>query len=121
MLGERRLEPAAAAVLAAHAWPGNLRELRTVLQESVTAAGEAAIQREHIPRRLRERLGFTKPAAEAAVPLDATLEDVERKLIQAALRKAAGNVTQAAVKLGLPRNRLIRRIEALGITVPTPA
>jgi DNA-binding NtrC family response regulator len=120
MLGERRIEPAATAVLAAHSWPGNLRELRTVLQESVAAAGEAAIQREHVPRRLRERLGFSKPTAESAVSLDATLEEVERKLIQAALRKAEGNVTQAAVKLGVQRNRLIRRIETLGITVPTP-
>lgn len=120
MLGERKIEPSAMAVLAAHAWPGQLRELRTVLQEAAAAAGEAAIQREHVPRRLRERLGFSKPPPEAAVSLDAALEDVERKLIRNALAKAEGNVTQAAAKLGLQRNRLIRRIEALGITAPTP-
>lgn len=118
LLGEKRIEPASLNVLAAHAWTGNLRELRSVLKESVEAAGESSIQREHIPRALRERLGFAKPAAEVALDLDVALEAVEKKLIQQALAKTNGNATKAAARLGINRNRLLRRLEALGIAPP---
>lgn len=117
ILGEKRVEPAALAALAAHTWPENLRELRTILMESANA-GEAAIPREHLPRRLRERLGLAKPAPEVMLPLDATLEDLERRLILKALHKCEGNATKAAVQLRIQRNRLLRRIEALGIVTP---
>jgi len=119
LVGDRRIEPAAMAVLVAHHWPGNLRELRAVLAAAAANAGESPILREHVPRALRERLGFTKPAPEAAISLDAALEDVERKLIVRALKKAEGNTTHAATRLGVPRNRLLRRIEALGIRADT--
>ena len=47
--------------------------------------------------------------------LDAVLEAVERNLIANALRRAGGNQTEAAAKLGIFRTRLGRRIEALKI------
>lgn len=119
LLGERRVEPAALAVLTAHAWPGNLRELRLVLQEAAGNAGEGPIQREHVPRRLRERLGLVQPAPEAPLELDPALESLERNLIRRALAKCEGNATQAAVLLGIHRNRLIRRMEALGLDPAT--
>jgi transcriptional regulator with PAS, ATPase and Fis domain len=115
-LGEHRVEPAAMSVLAAHSWPGNLRELRTVLEAASQSAAGAPIQREHIPRELKERLGIAKPPPDADTPLDASLEELERKLIVRALAKTEGNVTKAAEKLGVQRNRLLRRIEALGIS-----
>ena len=121
LVGEKRIEPAAIAVLAAHSWPGNLRELRTVLNEASQSAGEGVIQREHIPRILRERLGLAKPAADATVPLDQSLEELEANLIRRALAKMNGNATKAAERLGIQRNRLLRRMEALKITdSPTP-
>ena len=110
--------PAAMVVLQAHAWPGNLRELDWVLGDAATAAGEGSIQRDHLPRELRERLGIVKPAPPPDLRLDATLEAVEKQLILRALAKSNGNATKAAELLGIWRTRLLRRVEALGLKSP---
>jgi transcriptional regulator with PAS, ATPase and Fis domain len=102
-------------VLKEHLWPGNLRELASVLAEALEAAGSGAIGRDHLPRELRERLGMVKPVADKSLALDATLEAVEKRLIRLAMAKAKGNATKAAEQLGIWRTRLLRRIEALGL------
>ncbi len=55
------------------------------------------------------------PAARK-LPLDALLEQAERRLILLALRQAGGNRSQAAETLAISRPRLLRRIEEFGIT-----
>lgn len=119
LLGDKRVEASVIAVLASHSWPENVRELRSVLLDASSQAGDGVVQREHIPRRLRERLGLAKPPAEASQPLDAALVELERKMIQRALDRTQGNITQAATRLGIPRNRLIRRLESLGLAPST--
>jgi len=104
-------------VLHAHTWPGNIRELTTVLAQAIEAAAGAPIHAEHLPRYVRERhliASDPRPPVKA-VHLDAVLEAVERRLIQLALAKANGNQTEAAASLGIFRTRLGRRIEALGL------
>jgi DNA-binding NtrC family response regulator len=54
--------------------------------------------------------------AEPPLPLDQLLEQAERRLIVLALRKAGGNRSRAAELLSIWRPRLLRRMEALGIT-----
>lgn len=104
-------------VLLEHDWPGNLRELFTVLEESRSSAGVTLpIGRDHLPRWLREKtlapLRVTGPMPRS---LDQMLEEVERRLIEVSLRNHAGSVGDAAEALGVTRARLARRIEALGI------
>ena len=77
------------------------------------------IHRDHLPRELRERLGLAKPAPERSIALDATLEAVEKRLIMVAMAKSNGNATKAAELLGIWRTRLLRRIEALGLSGKT--
>ncbi len=113
--GNKAIDAAALAVLKEHLWPGNLRELASVLAEAVEAAGSGAIGKDHLPRELRERLGMVKPVADKSLALDATLEAVEKRLIRLAMAKAKGNATKAAEQLGIWRTRLLRRIEALGL------
>jgi DNA-binding NtrC family response regulator len=55
------------------------------------------------------------PLASKPPPLDALLEQVERRMLTTALRKAGGNKSKAAEWLGIWRARLIRRLDALGI------
>ncbi len=50
------------------------------------------------------------------MPLDRLLEEAERRLIRLALRRAKGNRSRAAELLEIWRPRLLRRMEALGIT-----
>lgn len=104
-------------VLAAHDWPGNLRELHEILSEAVQHAGTNPIAAEHLPRYLRERarLVVAMHPVERTMPLDELLEAVERRAIESALRKTNGNQTEAAARLGIFRTRLGRRIEALKI------
>jgi len=98
---------AAIEALHAHAWPGNVRELdhaveRAVLlaQGEVVCAGDLALE----------------PAAAAGGHLEEMpLEDVEKVLIQKALARFGGNVSQAAKQLGLSRSALYRRLQAYGL------
>jgi DNA-binding NtrC family response regulator len=112
------LTPAAWEALAAHAWPGNLAELRRVLlAASARAAGER-IDLDDLPMALREaRLIEHDPARTAggSLALEEVLAQVERRLIRLALARARGNRSRAAELLGIHRPRLLRRMEALGI------
>jgi DNA-binding NtrC family response regulator len=112
------LTPEAAECLKAHRWPGNLVELHGVLMHAAERASAGRIDAAHLPLALRQ----SKIAAEAPPrptreepPLDKVLEQVERRLIELALKRAGGNQSKAAEMLGVWRPRLIRRIKALGI------
>jgi DNA-binding NtrC family response regulator len=102
----------AVQALLAHHWPGNVRELDHAVERGVLmAAGE----------RLRAAdLGLHAAAGGAALPGTAPieelpLEDVERLLIEKALARHGGSVSQAARALGLSRSALYRRIEKHGL------
>jgi DNA-binding NtrC family response regulator len=97
-------EPPALAALRAYAWPGNVRELDHVMQRAVLLARSDEVKvadlglqaaRETSERRLEEM----------------SLEEVERLLIQKALKRFGGNVSQAAETLGLSRSALYRRMQ----------
>ena len=102
--------------LLAHDWPGNVRELRNVVERCVLFA-----QDEQFPERwLQLQSG---PVQESGggdglwLPLDGSLslEDMERRLIEAALQRAEGNVTGAARLLKSTRETLRYRVEKFGL------
>ena len=93
--------------LLAYEWPGNIRELEHTVERAVLLA--AGDQVEPADLNLHTR-------AEESQPLeDMALEEVERVLIQKALRRHDGNVTQAAEALGLSRSALYRRLQRYGL------
>jgi transcriptional regulator with PAS, ATPase and Fis domain len=113
------ITPSAWDVLRAYSWPGNLRELYAVLRSACLHAKGERIDAGDLPApvRLAVRLEQNPPAASGKLlPLDQLLEQAERRLIQVALRKAHGNRSRAAQLLAVWRPRLLRRMEALGIT-----
>ena len=101
------LDPDALRALLAHPWPGNVRELDHVLERAVLMARGAAL--EAVDLGLRPASGGV-PALEQM-----TLDEVERVLIQKALARHDGNVSEAAKTLGLSRSALYRRLERHGI------
>ena len=110
----------ALAVLSNYSWPGNLSELRDVLSIAARRANGGRIEISHLSHTLRLAASNAKAAASTAKPppapkLDDVLEQVERRMIELALRKTKGDQTAAAELLGIFRNRLIRRIKALGL------
>ncbi len=113
------LTPQAWEIVHSYAWPGNLRELYAVLQTACLRSADDHIDACHLPAplRLAVRLEQTPTTpAERPLPLDGLLEQVERRLIRLALHKAQGNRSRAAELLSIWRPRLLRRMEALGIT-----
>jgi transcriptional regulator with PAS, ATPase and Fis domain len=97
LLGASTLSAEAADALARHAWPGNIRELKSVLAVAqVLAGGAPVIERQHLP-------------AELAPPTPHTaIADVERQAMLRALADAGGNVSRAARSLGVARSTLHR-------------
>ncbi|MDC8636857.1 sigma-54-dependent transcriptional regulator [Xanthomonas hortorum] len=88
-----------------YAWPGNIRELRNVLERAALLCNEDTITR----RDLR----FELPAAQdvPANTMDLTLQQLERQHIQRVLRDVGGKVEQAALRLGIPRSTLYQKIK----------
>lgn len=107
-----RLDPAALDVLRLHAWPGNLTELHRVLVEACRRTPGDTIAAAALPHYLRAAPAPTDPR----LPLDDLLQEAEKRLLTLALRLAAGNKARACDILGIWRPRLLRRLEALGIT-----
>jgi transcriptional regulator with PAS, ATPase and Fis domain len=110
------LGPSAWEVLRQHAWPGNLAELRRVLADAQARAEGGRIDAAGLPAalRLRQAVGPATAAPKPA-PLEATLAEVERRLIRLALLRSRGRRARAAELLGVYRGRLLRRMEALGM------
>ena len=113
----RGLTAEAREAFTAYAWPGNLRELRHVLHDSAGRAAGEWIDLAELPSPVRLALRLEREPLTRARPLDLerTLEAVEARLIALALRRTDGNRTRAAEMLGIPRARLLRRMEAFGL------
>lgn len=109
-----RLLPGAARVLAALDWPGNLRELESVLVTALTRSMGLDIAKEHLPA------GYRAPVARDQ---GAALQRAERDVVLEALVETKGNKLAAAERLGIARSTLYRKMRALGIDekhLPTP-
>ncbi len=110
----------------AYDWPGNLPELARVIDHALgrPAADAPLIAPEDLPATIRGSLGgaFNPPTPPAAVkPLDELLTEVERRLIETALRQSRSNKSRAAEILGISRPRLYRRIKELNLPDDEPA
>jgi len=93
--------------LHAHAWPGNVRELDHALERAVLLAASEVVR--------AGDLALQAPSGPAPGLEGMTLEDVERVLIQKALARFGGNVSQAAKQLGVSRSALYRRLKSHGL------
>lgn len=100
-------DAAAMRLLLDHGWPGNIRELDHAIERAVLMATTGSIR----PADLALKSGSGGPARIEEL----TLEEVEKTLIQKALGRYDGNVSQAAKALGLSRSALYRRIAAYGL------
>ena len=101
------------ALLERHPWPGNIRQLRNVLERAVIMCQGRMLLPEHLPPDL---FAAAPPAerAEASGPL-LTLEEVEKRHIKIVLDATDWNMSRAAEILGIHRNTLRRRARELGL------
>jgi transcriptional regulator with PAS, ATPase and Fis domain len=106
-----RVSTEALQVLRGHAWPGNLRELYTVLLGACRHARGEQVELADLPFYLRHG----PLPAEQRMPLDELLERAEQRLIEVALRLTRDNKTRAAELLAIWRPRLDRRLKHFGL------
>ncbi len=100
----RLLTERAKRLLTAHAWPGNTRELRLVVEAAAAAAGGQPIA----PRHLPAELGGDPADAPQGLP---TLEDVEREHIRLVMQRTGGVRARAAQVLGIAASTLYEKLK----------
>ena len=106
------LDPAARGALLAFAWPGNVRQLRTVLRTLVALCDEGRIALHDLPALIRQ----ARPAANSdAKPLESPLDDAERLALLAVLEQQRWHMSHTAEQLGVSRNTLYRKLRRHGI------
>jgi len=103
------LSSEARAIVLAYHWPGNVRQLRNLLERAAILSEGGLIQAEHLAL---PRPADSSPAL-TAHPND--LAQVERQTIAQVLRECQWNKTKAAHRLGLTRTRLYLRIRKYGL------
>ncbi len=112
MLNRRAITPAALQRLLAHTWPGNLRELRNVLDYAASICSESAIDLGDLPELSASR----QPIRAAALATDADHDSPQA--LRQALGEAHWNVSAVARQMGLARMTLYRRMKRAGIVPP---
>ena len=90
-------------------WPGNVRELQHSIERAVILSESKILQPNDFMLKTRQS------ASEEGALSTYNIEDIERDVIQRALRKNNGNISQAAKELGLTRASLYRRLEKYGL------
>jgi DNA-binding NtrC family response regulator len=117
----------ALAALAAHPFPGNVRELRNLIENAMITSGGKEITALHLrlpvatppagvkngPESSATESVSTAAGEAGEMPLN--LEAAERVLIQRALAQAGGNIAEAARLLGVHRSRIYRVLDATAV------
>jgi two-component system response regulator AtoC len=109
--------PAAMRLLMDYAWPGNVRELENVVERAMVLAEGSMVEVAHLPATIRS----PHEAAESTGREDLDLSvkrrtaDLERSLIERALRETDGNRTRAARILELSQRALLYKIKEYGL------
>ncbi len=109
------LSDAARDMLMNYSWPNGIGELVASLSKAVEAAGHQEIQSEHLPLAVRTFPSSALEHSVAPINLEEYLSTVERHLILQAMQLHPRNRSSAAKMLGISRQKLLRRIEQLGI------
>jgi DNA-binding NtrC family response regulator len=107
------ITPEALALLQHHDWPGNVRELHNVVEGLTITCKDDTIKAEHLPPAFRATTpSGSKATAEktSLLAFGLSFQEMEKKLLEEALRKASGNVSEASRLLKITRNTLRYRM-----------
>lgn len=121
-LPKRSISSEAMAALQAYNWPGNIRQLRNVIERTLILMGrdnDSQITCEQLPSEIIDA-GLSIPAGEGleqiiALPLREARERFEREYLIAQINRFGGNISRTAAFIGMERSALHRKLKALGV------
>jgi DNA-binding NtrC family response regulator len=102
--------------LAQYSWPGNIRELRNVLERGTLLSARQELRAQDL--RFETLPASASVASSGEPDLELTLEEVQRRHIMRVLQAVNGHVEQAAARLGVPRSTLYQKLKAMQVAVP---
>ena len=109
-----RLSEAAMEELKSYGFPGNVRELKNIIERALIESGGEIILSRHLHLQVSSRTTVTlnepRIKTELNPPLPLNLADAEDVLIQRALQQTGGNIAEAARLLGIHRTRIYRKL-----------
>jgi len=108
------ISPDARRVLMGYSWPGNVRQLRNVIENMVVLAGGEKLTVEDLPGEIYRRPGETADEQLGRLA-GVSIEEAETELIRNTLKMVGGNRQQAANILGIGERTLYRKIKEYGL------
>jgi PAS domain S-box-containing protein len=102
------------ALLVAHDYPGNIRELENIIEHAFVLCPSGLIERRHLPEQLTKSAASTTGDRRSIT----SLREMERIFIAEALRRNHGHRLEAARELGIHKSTLFRKIKILGLKIP---
>ncbi len=119
-LPSRKIGPDAMAALQAHDWPGNVRQLRNVVERLLILAGgepEEPITLDTLPGEVigGERSGGIGSERLISLTLRDAREHFEREYLRAQINRFGGNISRTAQFIGMERSALHRKLKSLGV------
>lgn len=110
--------------VSSYSWPGNARQLENEIKRLVASFRGKSITEDHLDSSIRNRSGIQSflpkeeppPKSPTSRSLPDAVEQLERRLIEEALRDSGGNKQKAAQTLGLSRQGLIKKLKRLGVS-----
>ncbi len=116
------LSDEAVAALQAHDWPGNVRQLRNIMERTVILAPCERVERievDMLPPEILESKGSSTLSSHTMTimgsPLREARESFEREYLRIQIRRFSGNISRTASFIGMERSALHRKLKALGI------
>ena len=110
------------AALRAHTWPGNLRELKNVIEHAAILSEGPSIRAEHLMIQQRTSVPASRaggPVREIQIPPEGkSLDAIEKEAVQLTLQITRGNRSAAARILGISRPTLARKMREYGLYQP---
>ena len=120
-----KLDAQASALIEAYHWPGNIRELRNIIEQALLHCEGSQIRETHLsiprthyqpdtiktPSAARPQIASTSIPASNLSSVEEHLADTERDMIEQTMKEVNGNISEAARRLGITRDRLRYRLK----------
>jgi transcriptional regulator with PAS, ATPase and Fis domain len=110
------VEPAFRQALGAYRWPGNIRELRHVIESTIVLMDDSIMRFDALPEKIQRAVQQQLPEKQAPMHFDSlNFDDIQKQALCQALRQFDGNISQVAKALGIGRNTTYAKLKKFNL------